>query len=141
MQFNKVKISCFAIMISGLTFAQTTIANTLSDQKELRKQLSTTLDVNKLPSENFNLWSFMINIPEPDHKPEREGKVLEVDEKVLNAGYTHPTWFFTDPKTGAMVFRAPNKAITTPNSSNVRSELHTMLRRGDLRLNEKQPKK
>ena len=47
---------------------------------------------------------FIINIPEPDHKPERKGKVLEVNEKVLNAGYTHPTWFFTDPQTGGQWF-------------------------------------
>lgn len=139
-QSIKLNLSCLAILLSGLIFAQVGIADTLNQQKELKKQLSSALDISKPPSENFNLWSFMINIPEPDHKPERAGKVLEVDEKELNAGYTHPTWFFTDPVTGAMVFRAPNKAITTPNSSNVRSELHAMLRRGDIRINEKQPK-
>ena len=141
MQTKKLNLSCLAVVvIAGLTFSNTISADTLSEQKNVKADLSAALNASKSPSENFNLWSFMINIPEPDHKPEREGKVLEVNEKVLNAGYTHPTWFFTDPQTGAMVFRAPNKAITTPNSSNVRSELHTMLRRGDLRINEKQPK-
>jgi poly(beta-D-mannuronate) lyase len=140
MQAKKFNLSCLAIMITGITLSNTVHGDVLSEQQAIKTQLSATLSVSKLPSENFNLWSFMINIPEADHKPEREGQVLEVDEKELNAGYSHPTWFFTDPDTGAMVFRAPNKAITTANSSNVRSELHTMLRRGDLRINEKQPK-
>lgn len=140
MQFKKLTLSYLAMAIAGLTVSQLSFADVLTEQTELKKQLSSTLDIAKVPSDNFNLWSFMINIPEADHKAGREGQVLEVDEKELNAGYTHPTWFFTDPNTGAMVFRAPNKAITTPNSSNVRSELHTMLRRGDLRINEKQPK-
>lgn len=131
---------CAAIAAGGLTTASIAFADTIEEQKELKQELSETLDPSKPPSENFNIWSFMINIPEPDHKPEREGMVLEVNEKVLNAGYTHPDWFFTDPETGAMVFRAPNKAVTTPNSSNVRSELHAMLRRGDLRIGEKEPK-
>ncbi|WP_298942711.1 polysaccharide lyase family 7 protein [uncultured Psychromonas sp.] len=141
MQIKTLNVSYLtAIVAASLLVSNIVSADTLLEQKALKTELSATLSAAKDPSENFNLWSFMINIPEPDHKPERKGKVLEVNEKVLNAGYTHPTWFFTDPQTGAMVFRAPNKAITTPNSSNVRSELHTMLRRGDLRINEKQPK-
>lgn len=137
MKIQKIKTS---LLVLGLLSSGLANADEIQDQQAYKAKLSESLDVTKAPSANFNLWSFMINIPEPDFKPERKGKVLEVGERVLNAGYIHKKWFFTDPKTGAMVFRAPNKAITTPNSSNVRSELHTMLRRGDVRLNEKQPK-
>lgn len=137
MKFKKMYLS---IVVANLLLCNVANADVIIEQKEFKSEISKELDINKLPSENFNLWSFMINIPEPDHKEERKGKVLEVNEKVLNAGYYHKDWFFTDKSSGAMVFRAPNKAITTPNSSNVRSELHTMLRRGDLRINEKQPK-
>jgi len=137
MKNKNVKAS---LLMLGVLSTGLVKADVIQDQQAYKAKLSESLDVTKTPSENFNLWSFMINIPEPDFKPERKGKVLEVGERVLNAGYTHKKWFFTDPKTGAMVFRAPNKAFTTKNSSNVRSELHTMLRRGDIRINEKQPK-
>jgi poly(beta-D-mannuronate) lyase len=140
MNHNKLTVGGCTLILAG-SFASTMVhADVISQQNSLKTELSSSLDVSKTPSGNFNLWSFMINIPEEDYKPERKGKVLEVDERDLNSGYTHSQWFFTDPKTGAMVFRAPNKAMTTPNSSNVRSELHTMLRRGDFRINEKQPK-
>ncbi|WP_133126186.1 polysaccharide lyase family 7 protein, partial [Vibrio breoganii] len=68
-----------------------------------------------------------LNVPIEDVKPERKGLVMEVSAAELNEGYTHPEWFYTDPQSGALVFVAPNKAMTTPNSSNARSELHAML--------------
>lgn len=85
------------------------------------------LDATKPPSENFDLRRWKIVIPIEDVKPERKGKVMEVSKTELSKGYSHPEWFYTDPKTGAMVFAAPNKAMTTPNSSNARSELHAQL--------------
>jgi poly(beta-D-mannuronate) lyase len=41
-------------------------------------------------------------------------------------GYSHPDFFYLD-ENGGMVFATPNKAITTANSSNTRSELRQML--------------
>ncbi|WP_413702459.1 polysaccharide lyase family 7 protein [Psychromonas sp. KJ10-10] len=63
-----------------------------------------------------------------DDKPSRAGKVMEISKQQLNEKpFSHPDWFYTDPKTGAMVFVTPNKAMTTPNSKNARSELRAML--------------
>ena len=64
-----------------------------------------------------------------DDKPSRVGKVMEISFKELREPknpYYHADWFYTDTKTGAMVFTAPNKAITTANSKNARTELRAM---------------
>lgn len=88
------------------------------------------LDPNKAPSQNFDLTKWKINIPMEDDKPSRAGKVMEISAETLGSTtnpYTHPDWFYTDVRTGAMVFATPNKAMTTPNSKNARSELRAML--------------
>lgn len=95
-------------------------------QAELSQQLNAT----KAPAENFDLSKWKINLPYPDDKPDREGKTMELSKEQLSnqsPAFSHPLWFFTDPDSGAMVFRAPNKAVTTPNSKNARSELRAML--------------
>lgn len=92
--------------------------------------LITKLDPNKAPSQNFDLTKWKINIPMEDDKPGRVGKVMEISAKKLGSTtnpYTHSDWFYTDSRTGAMVFATPNKAMTTPNSKNARSELRAML--------------
>ena len=94
------------------------------------KALMAKLDPTKAPVFNFDLTKWKINVPLEDNKPERAGKVMEIAAKDLSnkdKPYSHPDWFYTDPNTGAMVFTAPNKAMTTPNSKNARSELRAML--------------
>ncbi|PMO34383.1 polysaccharide lyase family 7 protein [Vibrio breoganii] len=103
------------------TLIATFLATTLSSHAFAQ------LDPNKAPSENFDLTHWKLNVPIENVKPERKGLVMEVSAAELNEGYTHPEWFYTDPQSGALVFVAPNKAMTTPNSSNARSELHAML--------------
>lgn len=88
------------------------------------------LDVNKVPAENFDLSKFKLNTPRDDNKPERAGKVMEIYKPMLNDKanpFSDAEWFYTDSITGAMVFASPNKAMTTPNSKNARSELRAML--------------
>jgi len=94
------------------------------------KALMAKLDPTKAPALNFDLTKWKINVPLEDDKPERAGKVMEISAEELSnkeTPYSHPEWFYTDQKTGAMVFKAPNKAMTTPNSKNARSELRAML--------------
>jgi len=94
------------------------------------KALMAKLDPTKAPALNFDLTKWKINIPLEDDKPERAGKVMEISAQDLSNQenpYSHPDWFYTDKETGAMVFVAPNKAMTTPNSKNARSELRAML--------------
>lgn len=89
--------------------------------------LMTKLDPTKAPSQNFDLTKWKINIPMEQGS---SGKVMEISAKKLGSTtnpYSHPDWFYTDKTTGAMVFATPNKAMTTPNSKNARSELRAML--------------
>jgi len=53
--------------------------------------------------------------------------------------FTHPDFFYANAD-GHMVFASPNKALTTPNSSNTRSELRYMSRGSDTSLKTKDPK-
>jgi poly(beta-D-mannuronate) lyase len=72
---------------------------------------------------NFDLSQWKITLPMDD---DGDDKPDEIDVKEI-AKYSHPDYFYLDDD-GRMVFTAPNKAITTANSSNTRSELRQMLR-------------
>ncbi|TEW53524.1 polysaccharide lyase family 7 protein [Psychromonas sp. RZ22] len=92
--------------------------------------LMAKLDPTKAPAQNFDLSKWKLNIPMEDDKPERAGKVMEIyvhDLSNQEKPFSNPDWFYTDKETGAMVFKTPNKAMTTPNSKNARSELRAML--------------
>ncbi len=79
------------------------------------------------PSYSFDLSHWKITLPMLDDKPKRKGKVMEISSQQLSRGYSHPDWFYRDVDSGVMVFKAPNKAKTTPNSHNARSELRAMI--------------
>ncbi|MGH8517516.1 MAG: polysaccharide lyase family 7 protein [Panacagrimonas sp.] len=69
------------------------------------------------PSENFDLRRWKLTLPNGD----------EVDPHLLNSGFSYAGAFYTDSRTGGMVFRCPNRAATTANSNYSRSELRGML--------------
>ena len=69
------------------------------------------------PSVNFDLSHWYLTLP--------SGSTVSV--ATLNAGYQYADVFYTDPLTGGMVFRCPNLAGTTANSSYSRTELREML--------------
>lgn len=73
------------------------------------------------PGENFDLSRWSITFPDATQEL----------EAWLVAGGERPGEFFTDPKTGGMVFRVPNIASTTANSTYSRTELREMLRAGN----------
>ncbi|MGR5342162.1 polysaccharide lyase family 7 protein, partial [Vibrio astriarenae] len=104
----------------------------------LSTNLYASLDPAKAPSENFDLSMWKMVIPMEDTKPERAGKVMEISKSELNDNFQHEQWFYTDTDSGAMVFVAPNKAMTTPNSSNARAELHALIS-DDLELGPYEP--
>lgn len=87
------------------------------------------------PSQMFDLSHWKITLPMDDNG---DGKVDEVDTKEIQ-GFSHPDYFYLDAD-GGMVFTAPNKATTTANSSNTRSELRQMPRGGNFRIKTKAPK-
>jgi hypothetical protein len=69
------------------------------------------------PSQNLDLSRWYLTLP--------SGSTVSVAQ--LNAGYQYADVFYTDPVTGGMVFRCPNLAGTTTNSSYSRTELREML--------------
>lgn len=69
------------------------------------------------PSENFDLSHWKLTLPSGD----------EVDNVVLNSGYSYAHVFYTDLQTGGMVFRCPNLGGTTTNSNYSRTELRELL--------------
>ncbi len=77
----------------------------------------------EVPAEKFNLKNWKITLPMDANG---DGKVDEVDVKGIQ-NYSHPDFFYLDEK-GFLVFTAPNKAATSANSTNTRSELRQMYR-------------
>ena len=76
-----------------------------------------------VPADKFDLSHWKINVPVDLNN---DGKIDEIDVKEIQS-YSHPNFFYLD-ENGGMVFVAPNKALTSANSTNTRSELRQMIR-------------
>ena len=83
----------------------------------LPAQSATLLSSVLAPSQNFELRQWKLTLP----------SAAEVSPAELNSGFQYAEVFFTDPRTGGMVFRCPNLAVSTTNSQYPRSELREML--------------
>lgn len=75
------------------------------------------------PGTAFDLSHWNITVPTDTDNNKKPDTVKVADIQT----YSHPDFFFLD-EAGRMTFATPNKAFTTPNSSNTRSELRYMLR-------------
>ena len=84
------------------------------------------------PAKVFDLSHWNITLPTDKN---RDGKVDSVTVKSLRK-YKHTDFFYIDEE-GGMVFASPNKAATTKNTSNTRSELRYMIRGTDTRIKTK----
>lgn len=87
------------------------------------------------PGSAFDLSQWKITLPSDRNK---DGKPDEIDVRELQ-DFTHSDFFYLDAE-GRMVFAAPNKAPTTANSTNTRSELRQMLRGTNTRIGTHDPK-
>ena len=76
-----------------------------------------------VPADVFDLSEWKITVPLDKNK---DKKADDIDVKKLKK-YSHPDFFYLDENNG-LVFASPNKAITTKNTSNTRSELRQMIR-------------
>lgn len=92
------------------------------------------LDDNPAPGSAFDLSQWKITLPSDDN---RDGKPDEIDVRALQA-FEHSDFFYLDDS-GHLVFAAPNKAPTTANSTNTRSELRQMLRGTNTRIGTHDP--
>lgn len=77
----------------------------------------------EVPGEHFDLRFWKLTLPTDANN---DGKVDEVKVRELQK-YSHPDFFYLDEH-NFLVFSAPNKAPTTANSTNTRSELRQMFR-------------
>jgi hypothetical protein len=75
------------------------------------------LDKYAAPSQNFDLSQWKLTMPSG----------AEISPAELNSGFQYADVFYTDRRTGGMVFRCPNIAGTTTNSKYSRTELREML--------------
>ena len=84
---------------------------------------------NPIAAAHFDLSHWNITVPTDANA---DGKVDTVKIADIQS-YTHPDFFYAN-EDGHMVFAAPNKALTTANSSNTRSELRYMSRGSDTKI-------
>lgn len=81
------------------------------------------------PARKFDMSHWKITVP-VDENGDKKPDEIEIEQM---KNYSHSDFFYLDDN-GGMVFAAPNKAATTANSSNTRSELRYMLRGKNTRL-------
>lgn len=89
----------------------------------------------ELPADKFDLRFWKLTLPLDENG---DGKVDEIKVGAIHE-YSHPDFFYLDAN-GFLVFTAPNKATTTANSSNTRSELRQMFRGRNTRIGTHDPK-
>lgn len=85
------------------------------------------LSTNLAPSENFDLLTWKLTIPE-SKSGTRDDDAITISVSELNNQYSHETYFFTADD-GGMVFRCPPRGARTSSGTNyTRTELREMLR-------------
>lgn len=87
-----------------------------------------------LPADAFDLTYWNLTVPLDADGNERADEISTTDLKT----YQHPDFFYLNAD-GHLVFATPNKATTTPNSTNTRSELRHMSRGTNARIKTKAP--
>ncbi|XNO29684.1 polysaccharide lyase family 7 protein [Vibrio alginolyticus] len=82
-----------------------------------------------VPADKFDMRNWKITIPSDINE---DGKVDEI-EGVAMLSYSHKDFFFLNEE-GNLVYEVQNKAVTTKNSKNARSELREMPRGADFSI-------
>lgn len=89
----------------------------------------TAKDKGPVPADKFDLSHWNITLPTDANK---DKKVDTISVKKLKK-FSHPDFFYLDDQ-DRMVFASPNKAFTTKNTTNTRSELRYMIRGKNTRI-------
>ncbi len=110
--------SAVIIVTAGDTTRNLTITQAAGEEN------SGDLDPNKTPSENFDLSTWKLSIPENDGN----GTATDISVSQINSGYENNNYFYTG-NDGGMVFKCPVDGFTTStNTVYTRVELREMLR-------------
>jgi len=107
---------------------------TSAPAKAASSATGSTSAASALPANQFDLSHWNITVPTD---VDENGKVDTVKIKDIQT-YSHPDYFFVNGN-GHVVFASPNKALTTPNSSNTRSELRYMSRGSNTKIKTAEP--
>ena len=97
--------------------------------------LTSSVSYAEYPADKFDLGFWKLTLPLDENN---DGKIDEIKVGSIHK-YSHPDFFYLD-QDGYLVFAAPNKAITTANSTNTRSELRQMFRGKNTRIGTHDPK-
>lgn len=110
MNLKKILFPCSAIAICVFALSGCNATDNTNEKQPM------------VPADKFDLTHWKMTIPTDSNN---DGKVDGISVKQIQT-YQHPDYFYLDAQ-GNMVFATPNKAFTTPNSSNTRSELHQVV--------------
>lgn len=113
---HSVKILAVSAIMSSL------LACSATNESDSSADMQANADNSKVPATQFDLSEWKITLPLDS---DNNGKIDEINVADIQS-YYHPDFFYLDDE-GGMVFAVPNKATTTANSSNTRSELRHML--------------
>jgi len=100
------------------------LSETLTIIQAAKEEISGELNPNKAPSENFNLSTWNLSIP--DNRGDGIATTITVSE--INSAYENSNYFYT-AEDGGMVFKCPVDGFkTSENTSYTRVEFREMLR-------------
>ena len=129
---NFVLLLCTLVFISGCSSLEKTTNNNLATTTASSPIKTKVLDPKLPPSENFDLSTWYLSVPDNNN-----GRATSVKEGPLNEGYQNKKYFYTG-KDGGMVFKCPIKGTTTSSNTNyTRVELREMLRAGNTSIKTK----
>jgi len=131
--FFRITPTSMAIAVSSFTFLLSACSPEASDTT-LSETAASPAEKIVVPADKFDLGNWSITVPTDT---DNNKKVDSIDVAEL-ATYSHPDFFHLDEQ-GRMVFSTPNKALTTPNSSNTRSELRYMSRGENTKIGYRDP--
>lgn len=135
MQATHTKLLTLAFISNILITIAACSGGTSQDSAVLEKNTDSVVAAPTLPSSAFDLSRWSLTIP---LDRDNSGRADIIDEVALR-GYYHPEFFYLNDE-GHLVFASPNRATTTPNSSNTRSELQQMFRAGDTSIGVRDPR-
>ncbi|WP_405565052.1 polysaccharide lyase family 7 protein [Polaribacter sp. Asnod6-C07] len=103
------------------------LTKTITVTQAAREENTGELDANKAPSENFDLSTWNLSIPED----KGNGIATTITVSEINSAYVNSNYFYT-AEDGGMVFKCPVDGFkTSENTSYTRVELREMLRGTD----------